>query len=145
VPLVPAGGDVATAVLIQILAEQAGSVTGVVEAGGEVIIVVACRLERVYAAVGAVVGDDAGVVRVLPAQDRRARGAACGEGSEGVGEGRTLADQLLFDLRHLGEQGEIGVVGEDKQDVRLLACFRCQRHVVPAVRLPETRDGRNQA
>jgi hypothetical protein len=54
-------------------------------------------------------------------------------------------DQLLLDLRHLGEQGEVGVVGEDKKDVRILPRFHRQRHVAPAVRLPETRDGRNQA
>jgi hypothetical protein len=86
VPLVPAGGDVAACILVQVLAEQPGPVTGIVEAGGEVVLVVCCRLERVYATVGTVVGDDAGVVRILPAQDRSARGAACGEGGESVGK-----------------------------------------------------------
>ena len=70
------------------------------------------------AAVGPAVRLDAGVVRVLAAQDRRARRAAQRDAVEVVVERDAVVADQRGGVRHVREVTDVQVVGQHEQDVR---------------------------
>src|SRR4051812_22749876 len=94
VPAVPARRDAQVGVVVQVLAEQAGLVPGVVQPGGDGAVLQPLVSELLPPAQGEGVAVDTGVVGVLAAQEGRPRRAAQGEGRDHVGKLDALAYEV---------------------------------------------------
>ena len=118
VPLVPAGRlRVGGQVLVQVLAHQRGAVAGVVQRQREGLLLVAVLVEGEVPAVGAGVGEDPVVVRVLTGEDGRAGRAAQRVHHVVPGHRRPGPLQGL-QVRHVADQVPGQVVGEHEDEVR---------------------------
>ena len=125
VPLRPSGGHCRTGdggaaralqIAVDVLAHHRRAVPGALESDVERAVLVAVVVERLEAAEGACVGEDARVVRELPGEDRGARRAAQRVGDEVVVERHPVGLQRLH-LRHVRQQVHRQIVGEHEDDV----------------------------
>ena len=103
---------------VEVLADESGAVPGPVEPRRDGRALDAEAMRGLESAVGATVGLDAGVVGVLPAQDRRARRAAERVAHHRAREGHAVLPDHPLHPRHGVQIGTGHVVGEDEQDVR---------------------------
>ena len=103
-------------VLVEVLAEQRVAVAGGAEPDRQVVVLHGL-LPPVVASLRPGVADHPVVVRVEPGEDRGARRTAAGLLDVEAGElGALVADQPV-DVRHVGHQRRVEVVGEDHDDV----------------------------
>ena len=105
-------------VAIEVLADEGGAVAGVVEPGGHGRLLVAEAVEGRESAILADIAEDTVIVRVLPTQDRGARGTAERRRDEGVGEREPLRGEERLHVGHAGNRPGIEIVGHDDDDVR---------------------------
>jgi hypothetical protein len=121
VSLVPAGrhvGRIACGVAVEILAEEGGLVTGLLQTHSDSVLLVLFGEELLEAPVRRIVSLYGIVMGVEAGEDGRPRRAPCRETHEGVFEGGTSFDQPGTYLGHLLGRGEVQVVGEDEDYVR---------------------------
>ena len=138
VPLAPSGlYRVLRLVSVQILAHHRGPIARGLQRRREGGVLVALRVERLVAAVVTLVGEDPGVVRVLPGEHRRPRRAAQRVRHVVVRERHSPLPHLL-DVRHVGEQVHRQVVGQHEHDVRPAGLVRRRGRFHPVGRLRRT-------
>ncbi len=119
VPIAPARGDlerVGLAVLVQVLADVDRPVAGPLQPDRNRL----CPVELGVAAQRCVVPDHAVVVRVLAAEEGRARRAAEREVDDRLLEAGAVAGDQLAGLRHRRHRAEVLVVGHHDDHVRAL-------------------------
>src|SRR5215216_1154953 len=124
VPLVPARRDVARVVrtvAVQVLADQGGPVAVLLQAGGDRVFLQPLIAELLKASYWALVASHVVVVGVEAGEDSSPGGAAYRVAYEGLLEGGAPLGQQGVDLWHLLDGGEVQVVGENEDYVRLLS------------------------
>src|SRR3712207_3134190 len=89
-PLVPARGHGSPLVVVEVLAQECGTVAGIVEARGQVVLLMAVALVALPPSIGSDIGPDARIVRVLAAHDGGPTGAAQRVGDVSIREAHTL-------------------------------------------------------
>jgi len=121
VPFIPArryvGRVVPLGVVVEVLAEEGGSVTILLEAGGDRALLAPLVSELLEAPDRALVAPHAVVVGVEAGEHGRPGGTTCWVAYKGFLEGGTPFGQQRVDLGHLLGGGEVQVIGEHEDYV----------------------------
>src|SRR5215211_1100754 len=122
-PVVPAQGYRRQIVSVEVFAEEPGPVTGIVQARGYVVSLVAVVLVALPTTIGTItVTPNPRIMGVLATHDGGPGGAAQGGGYERVLERHALRPYEVERLRHIFQVVFTHIVGEDKDEVRWAGC-----------------------